>query len=92
MGVTLAVSFWLAFVPGRTDSVIPLAAVYVFGGAGLIYGMWLGEEVPRLRRHRIVILVLTVVPLCALAGSSWLRAQRSAEQLEQPVENPGSAR
>ena len=92
VGAMLAVAIWLAFyVPGASDSVVPLATVYVFGGAGLIYGMWVGEEVPRLRRHLIGILVFTALSMGALAGGSWLR-ERSVARLEQPVENPDSAR
>ena len=92
VGAILGVATWLAFhVPG-SDSVIPLATVYVLGGAGLIYGMWVGEEVPRLRRHLLGILVFTALSLGALAGGSWLREKRSAAQLEQPIENPDAVR
>jgi len=93
VGAMLAAAIWLAFyAPGASDSVIPLVTVYLFGGAGLIYGMWVGEEVPRLRRHLVGILVFTALSLGALAGASRLRAERSAALLEQPVENTDAAR
>ena len=86
VGAMFAVAIWLAFVPRGSDSTLPLAAVYVLGGAGLIYGMWVGEEVPRLRRHLAGILIVTALSLGALAGSSWLRDQRSDALVEQPIE------
>ena len=92
VGAMFAVAIWLAFVPRGSDSTLPLAAVYVLGGAGLIYGMWVGEEVPRLRRHIAGILCVTALSAGALAGSSWLRTQRGAASLEQQVENPDAAR
>jgi hypothetical protein len=92
MGAMLAIAAWLAFVPSGSDSPIPLATVYVFGGAGAIYGMWVAEEVPRLRRHLIGILVFGALSLGALAGGAWLREQRRAAWMEQAVENAERAR
>jgi len=91
VGVLLAIGIWFTFYMPGTYAPVALAGVYVLGGAGLIYGMWVGEEVPRLRRHLPGILVFIVLSLGAFAGGSWLREQRVDARLEQSLENPESA-
>jgi hypothetical protein len=88
VGVILAIAIWWGFFPpGTSDSVFPLANVYLLGGAGLVYGLWAGDDVPRLRRHLAGILALTVLSLVAFAGGWWVQERREA-RLQQPLENP----
>jgi len=92
VGVFLAIAiWWVFFPPGTSDSVMPLANVYVLGGAGALYGMWAGEEAARLRRNLPVILAITTLSLVAFAGSWWLQERREA-RLQQPLENADTAR
>ena len=84
----MAIGIWWGFFPpGTSDSIIPFANIYLLGGAGFIYGLWVGDEVPRLRRNLPLILAITALALIAFAGSWWVQERREA-RLQQPLENP----
>lgn len=76
----------LGLPPMPQAPVAVLAAAYLLGGAGFIVGMWVGEDLLRLRRSLAGLLAFVVFALAAFGGGWWLEQQRGAERIEQDHE------